>query len=369
MSKRKGSNRARRARKDWTKGNRERVSRMSTSEGEDSHHDSVAAGHERMRPRAITIDDGGNAESLPKGEVFRTQSGVYGVRLPENGQTLSCRVKRGASTENDDATLVTIGDIVRVQPLEDDHGLIHHVEARNTLIGRSGTGRRQGGRQVIAANPDQILCVTSAEREDFRLTVIDRFIVGALLGEVTPIIVVNKMDTTDEEFADALRDGLALYTELGYTVVFISAKSGEGIEELRAICRDKTSALVGQSGVGKSTIANAMLGRDVRETGEVRETDRRGRHTTVGSEILDLPGGGRLIDTPGLREFGIWDLEPQELDGYFVEFLDYLQDCKYLPCTHTHEPGCAVIGAVDEGLIDEGRYASYLAILDTLEER
>lgn len=343
------------------------MSRMSTAEGDDANRDSMTVGQERMRPRAITIDEAGNTGRLPRGEVVHSQSGVYTVRIAENRQTFSCRVKRGASTENADATLVTIGDIVRVQPLEDGHGLIHHIESRKTLIGRSGTGRHQGGRQVIAANLDQILCVASAEREDFRLTVIDRFIVGALLGEVTPIIVVNKIDTADEAFAQALTEGLSLYLDLGYQLIFMSARSGEGIAELREICRDKTSALVGQSGVGKSTIANAMLGREARETGAVRETDQRGRHTTVGSEILDLAGGGRLIDTPGLREFGIWDLEPQELDGYFVEFLNYLQNCKYLPCTHTHEPGCAVIQAVEEGVIDEGRYTSYLAIFDTLQ--
>lgn len=368
MSKSKGSHRARRARKDWTKGNRERVSRLDAAKGDEQHLDSVTVGHERMRPRAITINESGDVESLPRGEVVRTQSGVYAVRLDDNGPTLSCRVKRGASTENDDATLVTIGDFVRVQPLEDGHGLIHHVEERKTLIGRSGTGRQQGGRQVIAANLDQLLCVASAERDDFRRTVIDRFLVGALLGEVTPVIVVNKIDTADDRFEEALREDLSIYPELGYRLILMSARTGEGLDDLREVCSGRTSALVGQSGVGKSTIANAMLGIETRATGEVRETDRRGRHTTVGSEMLELPGGGRLIDTPGLREFGIWDLEPQELDGYFVEFLDYLQDCKYLPCTHTHEPGCAVIQAVEEGMIDEGRYASYLAILDTLQE-
>lgn len=369
MSKRKESNRTRRARKDWTKGNRGRLSRIDAVDGEESHLDALHIGHERMRPRAITIDEIGDVEQLPRGQVVRSQSGVYHVESVPTLAPLVCRVKRGASTENDDATLVTIGDYVRVQPLEDGHGLIHHVEERKTAIARSGTGRQQGGRQVIAANLDRLFCVLSVERDDFRQTIIDRYIVGSLLGEVEPIILINKMDTADEEFTEALHEGLAIYEELGYTMVFMSAKSGAGIDELRELCIGKTTALVGQSGVGKSTIANVMLGSQVRETGEVRETDRRGRHTTIGSEILDLPEGGRLIDTPGLREFGIWDLEPQELDGYFIEFLDYLQDCKYLPCTHTHEPECAVIAAVEQGQIEEARYVSYLSILDTLEKR
>lgn len=328
-----------------------------------------------MRPRSISIDETGDIDELPRGQVIRAQSGSYNVWIEKDGaegersegEIYSCRVKRGASTGNDDATLVTIGDYVRIQPLEDEHGLIHHIEERRTLIGRSGTGRQQGGRQVIAANLDQLFCVTSAERDDFRRTVIDRYIVGALLGEVTPIILINKMDTADDTYAEALEEGLAIYAELGYRLVFLSALEGEGIEELQELCRGKVTALVGQSGVGKSTIVNSMLGADVRETGSVRSSDSRGRHTTVGSEMLPLPTGGILIDTPGLREFGIWDLEPQELDGYFVEFREIQQECKYRPCTHTHEPDCAIIEAVEEGEIDEGRYSSYLSILETLE--
>ena len=368
MSKRKGSHRARRARKDWTKGNRERLSRLERDGDSDEHFDAIDTGRQRMKPRAITIDDLGNVESLPQGQVVRAQSGVYDVLLAESDEVLSCRVKRGASTDNDDTTLVTIGDYVRLQPLEDGHGLIHHTEERKTCIGRSGTGRQKGGHHVIAANLDQIFCVATAERDDFRRSVIDRYIVGALLGNVIPVIVLNKIDTAGEEYLQALTDDISIYTELGYQILFTSAIDNTGIEELREKCRGKMSALVGQSGVGKSTLVNAVLQREERETGAVRESDRRGRHTTVGSEILSVPSGGRLIDTPGLREFGIYDLEPQELDGYFVEFLDYLQECKYLPCTHTHEPHCAVIEAVEEGKIDEGRYVSYLGIIDTLDD-
>ena len=368
MSKQKGSHRARRARKDWTKGNRDRLSRLDREGDSEEHFDAVQSGRQRMRPRAVTIDEVGDLEEFLRGQVVRAQSGVYEVSLDEGEELLACRVKRGASTENDDATLVTIGDFVHTQPLEGSHGLIHHVEERHTFIGRSGTGRQKGSQQIIAANLDAVFCVATAERDSFRRTVIDRYIVGALLGDVVPVIVLNKIDTADEYYLQALKEDLSVYEELGYTLLFTSAKTMEGIDELRETCRNRITAMVGQSGVGKSTLVNVVLGREERETGEVRESDRRGRHTTVGSEILPIPGGGQLIDTPGLREFGIYDLEPQELDGYFVEFLDYLQDCKYLPCTHTHEPGCAVRGAVEEGEIDEGRYVSYLGIIDTLNE-
>ena len=139
------------------------------------------------------------------------------------------------------------------------------------------------------------------------------------------------------------------------------------MEDLKEAIAGMTCVLAGHSGVGKSTIANAILGQTVRRTGEVRDRDRRGVHTTIDSVMLPIPSGGYLIDTPGMREFGIWDLEPEELDAYFVEFLDHLQQCRYLPCTHTHEPGCAVVAAVERGEIDEGRYASYLSIFDSLK--
>jgi ribosome biogenesis GTPase len=223
--------------------------------------------------------------------------------------------------------------------------------------------------QVIAANVDLLLCIAGADRTNFRRTVIDRYIVAALLGNVTPVVILNKMDTVEGEIDELLREEMAIYEELGYHTIFTSTVTGEGIDELCSVIAGKTSVLVGQSGVGKSTITNVILGREERRTGEVREKDRRGMHTTIGSAMLPLPDGGYLIDTPGLREFGIWDLEPEELDGYFVEFLDYLQKCKFLPCTHTHEPGCAVIAAVEAGQIDPGRYASYLNIFESLKGR
>ena len=167
---------------------------------------------------------------------------------------------------------------------------------------------------------------------------------------------------------ELLEEELAVYEGIGYKTLLTSTVTGEGIEDLRELLREGTSVLIGQSGVGKSSIANTILGDEVRRTGEVRQKDRRGMHTTISSTMLEIPGGGHLIDTPGLREFGIWDLEPEELDAYFVEFLDYLRDCRYLPCTHTHEPGCAVREAVERGDIDEGRYASYLAIFESLKK-
>jgi ribosome biogenesis GTPase len=354
--------RLRRARKDWVKGDRERLSRI------DADDESVARGHERMRPRGITIDDAGTSGNLPRGQVQRTESGRYDVRLDDTDTVLSCQVRRGASTDNGPSTLVVVGDIVRVQPLEDGRGLITHVEERRSHLGRRAAGGK-GMEQVVAANVDVILCTIAADRPDFRRTVIDRFIVAALLGGAQPVVVVNKIDTLDAVLSKLIHEEMEVYELLHYPVFYVSAATGEGLEDLREEIGERTAVFVGQSGAGKSTITNALVGDVLRRTGVVREKDRRGMHTTVDSIMVPIPDGGYLVDTPGLREFGIWDLEPEELDGYFVEFEEFLQQCKYLPCTHTHEPGCAVRAAVEEGLIDEGRYESYLSIYESLKQQ
>ncbi len=352
--------RLRRARKDWIKGNRERAQRI------DPDNETVVMGQEKMRPKAITIDDIRDVDDLPRGQVTEVESGRYDVTLDSSGETIACRLKRGASTENEQSTIVVVGDFVRVQPLEGERGLIHHVEERATRLGRTASGQ-EGMEHVLAANVDTLFCVAAADRPDFRRTIIDRYIVAAHLGGVTPVIVLNKMDTVDGELRELLEEEIAVYSEIGYETILTSVETGEGIEEMMERIRDRICVFIGQSGVGKSSLSNTLLGRDVRRISEVREKDRRGVHTTISSTMLTVPSGGFIIDTPGMREFGIWDLEPEELDGYFMEFLDYLRDCKYLPCTHTHEPGCAVRAAVERGEIDEGRYASYLAIFESLK--
>lgn len=343
--------------RDWVKGERKRQRNV---DADDEH---VGTGHEAMRPKEITITS--QTAAGEHGEVIQVQSGHYHVQLRDSGRTLVCRTKRGITTDNPNTTLVAIGDRVQIQPMNDTEGVILHVAERATWLGRKGAGER-GIEQVIAANADLLLCIVAADRPDFRRTIIDRFIVAALLGKLRPVIVVNKIDTANPEIREILADEVAVYLTLGYPVLSISAQSGEGMEKLQELIAGNTAVLAGQSGVGKSTVMNSLLGNELRRTAEVRHNDRRGVHTTVDSVLHLLPTGGRLIDTPGIREFGIWDLQPEELDGYFTEFLEHLRNCRYLPCTHTHEPNCAVRNAVESGLIDPGRYASYLSIFNSL---
>lgn len=318
-----------------------------------------------MRPRAISIDDAGDFDQLPRGQVVVVESGRYDVLLESDGGVVACRLKRGVSSENDQSTIAVVGDYVRVQPLEGERGLIHHIEERRTRLGRDAVGNK-GMEHVIAANVDILLCIISADRPDFRRTIVDRYIVSALIGDVEPVVVTNKIDMVDGELEELLREEVDIYKQLGYRTLFTSTVTNEGIDELRELIAGRVSVLSGQSGVGKSSIANVILGGTSQRIGDVRERDRRGTHTTVSSSMLKLHDGGYLVDTPGLREFGLWDLLPEELDGYFVEFLDFNRDCRFLPCTHTHEPDCAVIAAVERGEIDAGRYASYLSIFGSL---
>jgi len=272
---------------------------------------------------------------------------------------------------NENSTMVVIGDVVRVQRLEDGRGLISHIEKRVTKLGRQAN-KDKGSEQVIAANIASLVCVVAADRPDFRRNIIDRFIIASHLGGLEPIIVINKSDTMSQELRNLIQEEMQIYESLGYKMIFTSVPQNEGISQLRGFLENKTSSFLGQSGVGKSSLANLLTKSELQKTGEVRQSDARGRHTTIGSRLLqicDMNGKcvGKIADTPGLREFGIWDLLPEELDGYFIEFATYLQDCKYKPCTHTHEPACAVISAVHRGDIDQGRYSSYLSIFQSLK--
>jgi len=216
----------------------------------------------------------------------------------------------------------------------------------------------------LVSNVDQVIIVHSAAEPFYSRGSIDRYLIAADQGELQPILVINKIELMVEEM---LEEDLAVYRDmLEIPVLFMSVVKGKGVSELIALCAGKTSVLVGPSGVGKSSIINAMFGSEIQITGEISDKYQKGKHTTTTASLLALPDNGCLIDTPGLREFGVSNVPVEELPFFFHDFDEYYPQCKYLPCTHTHEPNCAVKTAVEEGLIDELRYESYLKILESI---
>ena len=211
---------------------------------------------------------------------------------------------------------------------------------------------------MIVSNVDQVLIVSALEEPGLKLPLVDRYLISAEKGGVRPIIVLNKADLVD---LASYQWVIGLYELLGYETVPTSAADGRGIERLRSILARGTTAFSGQSGVGKSSLLNAIqpgLNLRVREV----SNESKGRHTTTHAELIGLNGGGYVVDTPGLRQFELWDVEPAELEGFFIEFRPYIPQCKYPDCSHTHEGSCAVKDAVHWGQVHEGRYESYLKL-------
>jgi ribosome biogenesis GTPase len=252
--------------------------------------------------------------------------------------------------------VIAIGDWVKITPLDENTGVLEEIEERERMIVRLAPTPRGEYQQIIIANPDQAVFVFSCAKPEPRLRMLDRFLVIAERQHIPAIIVANKVDLVGLE---AAKEMFGHYTDIGYPVIYTSVKQDLGIEELRDTLKGKVSALAGPSGVGKSSLLNTMqpgLGIVVRE---VSQATRKGRHTTVVRQLYHLEEGGYIADTPGLKSLGLWDIEPEELDGYFPELRDLVSECQFNDCTHSHEPGCAVIEAVQKGKIHPERYESY----------
>lgn len=264
---------------------------------------------------------------------------------------------------------MAIGDRVAISINPDGTGLIEKVEDRERVLSRArpAASVRQmlsDQEQVLVANPDQVVFVFSIRRPRPSLRKLDRFLVVAELNELPAIICVNKIDLVEEGEA---QETFSLYEEIGYPVIYTSAVTGEGLEELRVSLEGKISVLAGSSGVGKSSLLNAMqpgLGLRVREVSQATE---KGTHTTRHAELFKLERGGYVADTPGIRALALFDIEPQELDGYFREIAPLVSECQFSDCTHRHEPNCAVREAVEEGSVSQERYESYLRLREEHE--
>jgi ribosome biogenesis GTPase len=297
------------------------------------------------------------------GTVIRVDSGASLVDT-ENG-VLRCTLRGRLSRSRRSAVrLIAVGDRVEVEPGAEGHGVIEAVATRRTKLSRRAAGPRQH-EQVVAANVDQILVVGAFSEPPLNLDLIDRYLVAAGHGGMRAIICINKLDLLAP---DAHGTELTIYEQLGYAVVKTCALSGVGVDALRDRLLDHTTVIAGPSGVGKSTLINAVQpGLELR-TAPVSAKSGEGRHTTTASQLLRLDGGGYVIDTPGIREYTLWEIEPRELDEFFPDIDAFREGCRFSDCTHSHEPGCEVKQAVERGEVTERRYASYLHILDEVHE-
>jgi ribosome biogenesis GTPase len=325
--------------------------RTIITEVPDAHAGAEAEPADAAAMRAVDL-----ATCLP-GRVLRVH-GLISIVAADDGREYPCHVRRILKTLAIDArNVIAVGDRVWFRPGGDggDEGLIEKIEPRRGTITR---GYRRH-KHVLVANVDQLLIVSALEEPGLKLPLVDRYLISAETGGVRPVIVLNKADLVDPALYQWV---IGLYTQLGYETILTSAADGRGIDRLRALVADGTTAFSGQSGVGKSSLLNAIQpGLNLRVR-EVSDWTFKGKHTTTNADLIRLDSGGYVVDTPGLRQFELWGVEPGELEGHFVEFRPYIPLCKFPDCSHTHESACAVKDAVHWGQIHFGRYESYLKL-------
>lgn len=302
--------------------------------------------------------------------VYKSTGSWYVVKN-EAGEQFQARIKGvfkigGITSTNP----VAVGDHVEIAMEEgpEQVAIITEIHDRRNYINRQSPSHRMQ-HHIVAANVDQSLLIATLREPRTSQGFIDRFLIACEAYHVPAVIVFNKTDLYRVKEMEKLEELTEMYTRIGYRVMPMSVQSGAGVAELKALLTGKTSLISGHSGVGKSSFINEVLPDLGLRTKDVSGWSGKGMHTTTFAEMFDLPGGGRIIDTPGIREFGLVDISKQELSHYFPEMRDLIQDCQFNNCLHMNEPGCAIKAAVQEDQIHIDRYVSYCTILDSIEEK
>ena len=304
-----------------------------------------------------------------RGVVFRSTGSWYDVQ-DIMGKTVRCRIQGKIRLQGIRSTNpIAVGDYVQFTRVEDGTGSINSIEERRNFIARKSVNLSKES-HVVASNLDRAFLIVTIAKPRTSSGFIDRFLVTAEAIGIPTTIVFNKMDLlNDDEEASARQTELEkIYSDVGYEIIRASAKTGLGIDEMKAGLKDGIYLLSGHSGVGKSTIINRLIpGLDIK-TADVSESHYKGRHTTTFAEMFSVPGGGFIIDTPGIKGFGLIAIKKETLNHQFPEFFELLKDCKFNNCVHTDEPGCAVRKAVSEGEVSDERYRNYVEMYSGFDE-
>lgn len=302
-----------------------------------------------------------------QGTVVKSSGSVYGVRAMD-GSLIECRVKgnfrlKGIRSTNP----VAVGDHVRYDVREDGTAYIVEIlERKNYIVRKASNLSKQS--HILAANLDLCFLIVTISHPATATTFIDRFLAAAEAYRVPVVLVLNKIDIYDNSEREELEYLTALYSSIGYRCLHTSATDNVGIDALKEMMRGKVSLLAGNSGVGKSSLVNAIAPEIAARVGEISKTHDTGMHTTTYTEMFEFMPQSYIVDTPGVKGFGTYDMEVEEISHYFVEFFELSKDCRYGNCTHTHEPGCAVLKALENGRLAPSRYQSYLSMLEDKDE-